>query len=272
MKEENKDSKKAGLAGTLGAHALLLIALLLCQLLSPKQPEEEEGILISFGNVEQGSGDVQPQTPTSVVDVEESDAEAEQAPEPTPVEPTEVQPNLTQETEDAPAIKPKEEKSKPVETKPVVAPKEEPEEPKPIVNPKAMMGKKDNTNSSSSGSQGDTQQPGDAGSMDGSLNSTSSVGSGLGDSGTKWSLAGRKMLVAPRVDDKSQKTGTVVININVDKKGNVISATGPGRGSTTSDNGLVSKAKAAALAAKFNPSPTGTEIQKGTISFTFIVK
>ncbi len=175
-------------------------------------------------------------------------------------------------TEEAPVIKPKEEKPKPAEPKPVAKPKEEPAEPKPVVDTRAMMGKKDKTNNSSSGSQGNTQQPGDAGSVDGSLNSTNSTGSGLGNSGTKWSLAGRKMLVAPKVDDTSQKTGIVVIDITVDKNGNVINATGPGRGSTTSDNSLVSKDKIAALNTKFNPSPDGTLHQKGSITFIHILK
>ena len=273
MKEENKDGKRAGLAGTICVHAILLIVLLLLTMLSPKVPEEEEGILISFGNVEYGSGDVQPQTPTETIDAEESDSEVEEAPPPEPVQPTNVQPNQTQEVEEAPSIKPKEEKPKPVETTPEIKPKEKPKEVKPKVDTRALYpGKKDNNNSSNSGSQGDTQQPGDAGSVDGSLNSTNSVGSGLGDSGIKWSLAGRKMVVAPKVDDTSQKTGVVVINITVDKNGNVTNATGPGRGSTTSDTGLVSKSKTAALLTKFNPSSTGTIIQKGTITFTFIVK
>lgn len=273
MIEQNKDGKRAGLAGTIAIHALLLIVLFLLTMLAPKPPEEEEGILISFGNVDYGSGDVQPQTPTEVVDIEESDAEVEEAPPPDPVEPTQVQPNQTQDVEEAPAIKPKEEKPKPKEPKPVVKPKEEPKEEKPKVDTRALYpGKKNTTNNSSSGSQGDTQQPGDAGSIDGSLNSNSSAGSGLGDSGVKWSLAGRKMVVAPKIKDTSQKTGVVVINITVDKNGNVTNASGPGRGSTTSDNSLVSKAKTAALQTKFNSSSTGTVLQKGTITFTFILK
>mgnify|MGYP003346591612 CR=1 FL=1 len=48
------------------------------------------------------------------------------------------------------------------------------------------------------------------------------------------------------VNDNSQETGIVVITITVDKNGNVISANGPARGSTTTSANLLKKSKEAA--------------------------
>ena len=77
------------------------------------------------------------------------------------------------------------------------------------------------------------------------------------------------MRVKPRLEESSQETGKVVIEVVVDKDGNVTSANGPFRGSTTSAPVLVSKEKQAALQAKFSKSPTGVEEQRGTITFVF---
>ena len=77
------------------------------------------------------------------------------------------------------------------------------------------------------------------------------------------------MRVKPRLEESSQETGKVVIEVIVDKDGNVTSTNGPARGSTTSAPVLVNKAKQAAKEAKFSKSPTGVEEQRGTITFVF---
>jgi len=57
----------------------------------------------------------------------------------------------------------------------------------------------------------------------------------------------------------------------VDREGKVISATYQQKGSTTSNSYLISKAKKAALEAKFNPMPSAAIYQVGTITFNFKV-
>ena len=71
------------------------------------------------------------------------------------------------------------------------------------------------------------------------------------------------------ISDQSQETGKVIIEIVVDKDGNVTTVNGPARGSTTSAPVLVAKAKQAAKNAKFSKSPSGVEEQRGTITFVF---
>jgi len=87
-----------------------------------------------------------------------------------------------------------------------------------------------------------------------------------------FTLSGRKLIRTPQITDHSQETGKVVVDITVDKDGNVETAIPGGRGSTTTSSYLYRLAKEAALKAKFNPSPEGADIQKGTISFVFLVQ
>ena len=94
-------------------------------------------------------------------------------------------------------------------------------------------------------------------------------GSGKGD-GFGYDLTGRGIRSAAKVVDNSQETGTVVINIKADKNGNVVSADGPARGSTTTSANLVKKSKEAAEKVKFSPSDV--EVQKGTMTFRYFLK
>jgi len=63
----------------------------------------------------------------------------------------------------------------------------------------------------------------------------------------------------------------VVVDIRVDKNGNVIYAQA-GRGTTISDNNLVRRCETAALNSKLNRSDNAPDSQSGTIIFTFRVK
>lgn len=65
------------------------------------------------------------------------------------------------------------------------------------------------------------------------------------------------------------KTGKVVIDIKVDREGNITYAKYQPNGSTTTDEYLIQLSEKAALKAKFNPDPKAPEEAKGTISFKF---
>lgn len=271
-KKDEKKSKGAGLTGTLFFHGALLIILIWIKLTAPVPPPEEEGILINFGTSDQGTGDIQPTEVTNADSPKESNAEKLSQPEQSAPDPVKPQPQLTQDVEDAPKISNKKPKPKPVETpKPNPKPVEQPkkvEEPKP--DPKALYpGKKDNKGQGSKGSEGETGKPGDQGSPDGSKDATSHTGAGKGNSGISFDLAGRSMLKKPEIQDNSQEFGKVIIEVVVDKDGNVTGVTGPARGSTTTAPILVGKAKQAAKEARFSKSAGGVEEQRGTITFVF---
>jgi len=90
--------------------------------------------------------------------------------------------------------------------------------------------------------------------------------------GISFDLANRTLIRKPSIDDKSQETGRVVVSITVDKDGNVTEARPGARGSTTTSAYLFGKAKEAAMKAKFSPNPDGADIQKGTMTFVFLVQ
>ena len=78
------------------------------------------------------------------------------------------------------------------------------------------------------------------------------------------------MLHEPKIDDRSQKTGRVVISVCVDKNGKVIKAEYTQKGSTTTDSELKEIAKKAALQFKFTLSEI--EEQCGTITVDFKIR
>jgi len=126
-----------------------------------------------------------------------------------------------------------------------------------------------------SNSQGNKTGSGDQGATDGDINATNMDGDksiGLGNKGFSYALSGRSITVKPTIQDDSQKRGTVVIRIKVDRNGNVISASHQIKGSTTSDDYLVQKAIRSAKKAKFNAEPNAAAEQVGTITYVFKVQ
>jgi outer membrane biosynthesis protein TonB len=86
--------------------------------------------------------------------------------------------------------------------------------------------------------------------------------------GLNFSLLNRQLIVAPNYSKNTHDIGTVVVEITVDKLGNVIEAIANGRGTTTSSSILKSEARKMALATKFNQNDK-LEEQTGTITIIF---
>lgn len=83
-------------------------------------------------------------------------------------------------------------------------------------------------------------------------------------------LKGRGVIFEPKISDNSQKTGRVVIEVCVDRTGNVVSSRFTQRGSTTADDYLIKLAEQNALEYKFAPGETNK--QCGTITMDFKVQ
>ncbi|MEZ5022490.1 MAG: hypothetical protein R2728_04370 [Chitinophagales bacterium] len=97
-------------------------------------------------------------------------------------------------------------------------------------------------------------------------------GTGQGNSGTGPALSGlggRKWVKLPQVKDDSQKFGTVVIKIKVDKNGNIISSEFTLKGSTTSDQVLIQRAKDALKNAKISSNVNAASEEIGYVTFNF---
>ena len=95
-----------------------------------------------------------------------------------------------------------------------------------------------------------------------------SGGDGAG-SGTSFSLAGRGAKSLGKPSSSTEKVGNVVVEIKVDKDGNVIEAKGGQRGTTLWDSNLWRLCEQAARKSKFTANPDAPEVQKGTITYIF---
>ena len=85
----------------------------------------------------------------------------------------------------------------------------------------------------------------------------------------RYKVADRTITKPPRIDNMTQKKGTVVVSVSINKYGNVIKATPGAPGSTTSDEYLLTKAKQGAESAIFNNVPTAPLEQTGYITIPF---
>ncbi len=253
-------NKRRGLIGTIVFHLVLLLIFLFTGLVIPVPMPEEEGLPVELdlGNTDFGSGDEQPQS-TSEPEVTEPISE----PEPVEAAPAETVEEVATQDEVSdmtmPVVKPVE---KPVEKKPELD-----ERLKKVISSNPFQTKQDND----SKGQGSTDQPGDHGKADGSPTGDALQGDKTGG-GISYNLGGRGFKGAPSIQGNMQESGKIVVDIIVDRLGNVIRVTPGGRGSTINNNELVKKAVEAARKAKFTPKADAPEEQKGTLTFEFILE
>ena len=118
--------------------------------------------------------------------------------------------------------------------------------------------------------KGNTGTPGNQGDPLGDPNAKALEGISTGTGNVGGGLAGRGVRYVPKIEDKSQESGTVVVRVCVDKHGDVISADYTQKGSTTTDAHLIDIAKKSARKYKFTPGTS--EKQCGTISVKFILQ
>jgi len=271
-------------------HLVLLLLLVLVGFSVPPPPETEEGILVNFGSGETGSGLVEPSTPAS--------QEAVTPPPPvTSTEKTEETPLLTQDNEEAPVVKkvdPEAEKKKKekleaerirkeqLEAERKKREEEEAERKRIAAEQKRqedIMNRTKNAlaNARNAGtnttSEGITGGEGNQGSENGSVDSKNrGEGSGLGNKGISYNLEGRGYQSLPQPKYEYQEEGKVVVEVSVDRSGKVIQAIPGTKGSTTLNEDLLRIAKEAALKARFDAKPDAPVVQKGSITYNFILK
>lgn len=239
MKDENINYK--GILGTLLFHSLLFLAIFLWGFKYQVPPPPEEGVEVNLGNSDQGMGTIQPETPA-----------ATQASTATSKQPNEL---LSQNTEETVNLTEKK----------TDKPRETAEDNTQKINPNALFSK------NKGGSEGITGKPGDQGKPGGDPNSSNYSGTpGPGGNGVAFSLAGRTARYLPKPNYDSQEQGRVVVNIWVNRKGEVTNAVAGAKGTTTTSKELYQQAEKAALRAIFNADPSRPEVQKGTITYNFI--
>ncbi|MEZ5196687.1 MAG: TonB family protein [Bacteroidales bacterium] len=253
-------NKYKGIIGTVLFHTAILLLLLFLGFSTPLPLPGEEGVEVNLGTNLEGSGTVQPEKPV---------IERKTPPPPKP-QPEEVKEEIaTQDIEPAPSIK-ETETEKPVEkvieeTKQKEIVKEEPK-----VNPNALY--KGKSKEAKVEGEGITDNEGDQGKPTGSADSKNYIGTGGFGNGPSASLSGRVPTFLPSPSKNFQENGTVVVQITVDKYGKVVTAIAIDKGSNTTNSGLRRLAEEAAKKAVFNANMSAAEIQRGTITYHFVVK
>ncbi len=87
--------------------------------------------------------------------------------------------------------------------------------------------------------------------------------------GVSYVMNGRKIVKQPVINNLTTEKGTVVVEITINKYGNVVKAEPGGEGTTTTSQYLLTKAKQAAESAAFDSAPTSPLEQKGSITILF---
>lgn len=238
---KERRNKVIALSATVLVHAAVVALLVLMAFTTPLPLPGEAGVEVNLGMYNQGMGDVQPEKPAKVVETS-----------PTPKQ--QIKDDvIKQDTEETPAID---------EPKPV-------DKPQPTVNQQALF--KPKKSDETPKSQGVSGQAGDQGSPNGMTNSDSYDGRGGSGGGSSYYLGGRGAKHLPSPDRNFSEEGKIVVDIWVDREGNVRKAE-IGKGTVITDASMREMAKNAALAAKFNPDTDAEELQKGTITYNFIIR
>jgi len=262
------EHKRKSMTITVILHVILLLLLFFVGGLPYFDPPIENGIAVNFGTLDTGSGDIQP---TEAIKSAPKETTTETTTQPESEIEEEV---ITQENDDAPVIEkeenPKEEtvttEDKPVEEEKIPDP--QPDE--STTNALSNLINGPNSDGTETGGEGDDDTNGDKGDPNGDPNATNYYGTGKGiDGDGNYLLGGRKALNKEIFIQDCNEAGIVVVSIEVNRNGKVISATPGVRGTTNNSRCLLEPAKRAALATRFNSDDKAPTKQIGKIIYRF---
>ena len=269
---------KKGILGTIAFHGILAILILSFGFSTPLPLPAEKGIMINFGNQQDATGAAELEKSEEEAEVQKQQEQQEQSKsEPNQQEQQEAEDILTQDHEEAPAVEEKKETREKEEKKPEPQDtqqdkqkdeKQEVTEPEQKINESALYPGKSTEEAGES--EGETQGEGNQGRESGtpySDNYADTDSKGMGN--MDYSLSGRNPESLPKPEYNYQVEGKVVVEITVDKYGNVTKAVSGVKGSTTLNDNLLKAAKKAALNAQFDRDPNAPAYQKGTITYYF---
>jgi outer membrane biosynthesis protein TonB len=266
--EENNYPKAFLLTGI-----LLAVFFLICYIIilppAPKQDEGTGGILVNYGTVDEGMGNDYMSTEEPSVAEKANHTKPDKV---TPAPPSEEKPTpqasektvVTQNTEDAPEVaaptkKPTTAVATPQPTKTVA---------KPVVNQNALYKGKATTGTGEGDGTGN--KPGNQGKPTGTTLTNNYNGTGSGNGGN-LNMAQRNFVSRPSVSDDNRQTGKIMVDIRVDKDGNVVYARAGARGTTITDAALLQKCEDAVKNSKLNALDSAPDTQQGTVVFVFKV-
>ncbi|GAB4298795.1 MAG: hypothetical protein Kow0068_22580 [Marinilabiliales bacterium] len=249
--EKEKKNIIRGIIGTALFHIILLVIFLLVGFTpAPVEfPDDIGGILIDFGDADNGIGNVEPEntqnTANPVTANQNNDNQEE---------------FITQDFQETATVEQHNNTSQNTNQNTTEENTEDDEQPE--LNPDALFHGNNNVSS-----EGNTNSNGNMGNPDGA--NTNNYKGGTGSGGISYKLDGRSPVGEfPKPEYPSGNvSGKVVVNIKVDKHGKVISVS-VGKGTTATDERLITNAKKAAWKVRFNEDFSTIE-QVGTITYNF---
>ncbi|NCC99585.1 MAG: TonB family protein [Bacteroidia bacterium] len=270
---KDKDSKFAGIIGTIAFHALLLLALLFYGM-QVCLPQEEEGLTVNYGTSDTGEGLFEPAPQSAIEDQLEDVPDATTPPL---IDNSSANSELqTQNIEES--IEVKEAKKQELERQRLLAEQKRQEEEKRKIEEakrakatsaaKNAFGKGGKGTDNNATGEGVTGGAGNQGNPFGDVNSQNHTGGGTGN-GHSYNLNGRSLsgkIPEPKYDKNEE--GIIVVSIEVDPSGKVISAKSGAIGTTIGDASMRKEAEIAAMRAKFN-GISGSTVQSGTITYKY---
>jgi len=257
---------------------LSIILILLIFIVGPKfmDPPLEYGIAVNFGTTDFGSGNIQPKKPikSEIKEVIKQPEVVESQPEASTPQETKEE-VLTQESEESIAIK-KEKEAKvkaeaeaKAEAERIAKEQRELEEKKKKLD--ALIGGIGKSDGTDTGSEGDDNQAGDKGQLDGDPYAPSYFGDpGSGGGGTGYGLKGRGRPTKSKIIPDCDEEGSVVVEIHVNREGRVTNAV-PGKRGTTGNICLYDAAKKTALSYKWPSDSKAPTKQVGFVVINFSV-
>jgi len=265
---------------------IVVILILLCFVIGQtyQDPPEEYGVAVNFGNSAVGSGNVQPNKPVKSQDLNINKQPQEAQSQSAESQATASQPQnedvLTQDSEEAAAMSKAEKEKRAKEkaeaeadriakAKEAAAEKKRQEEAKKKAELDAMMGGMNNSDGESSGSEGNDNQAGDKGQLDGNPYAPSYFGSGSGNGGVGHGLNGRGRPTKKLYKQDCNESGLVVVRIEVDRNGKVVKAEPGVKGTENTAPCLLAPAKKIALSHKWKADSKAPTRQVGFVSIDF---
>lgn len=273
---------------------IVLILVLLLFVVGPPymDPPIEYGVAVNFGNSNVGQGDVQPTKPIKSEPreiqkpVEDVSKPEEVIPEPASSEKAKAEDVLTQEQEEAIAIKKqklaeqnakieadrkaKAEADAKTKAEADRIAKEKVEQDAKKKKLDALIGGVSKSEGTESGGEGNDNQAGDKGQLNGDPYAASYFGDpGTGSGGVGYGLNGRGQATYQKLKQDCNESGMVIVKITVNRNGDVVEAIPGVKGTTNTAQCLLEPAKKIALSHKWRPDSNAPTKQIGFVKVNF---
>lgn len=263
--QENNLPKAFGIASAIMG-ALLLISFFI--MIGNKLPQfGMGGMVVNYGTSEFGMGNDymtvdEPSMHPNANETNPDQIDPNLSPDVNPSQQISNQSVVTQDMDDAPAVATNEKKKANANESTV-----DKKDSQPTVNPNALYRGRQNT--STGKGDGTSNVAGNQGSNLGDPLASNYGEGGSGDGNMGLSIANRRWVVAPKIEDNGRQQGVVAVEVHVAPNGTVIYARAGVTGTTLPDKILWDKCEAALRGARLNQLENAPAVQKAVLYFNF---